>query len=397
MTRARCRPAPRPLTFLITLPLLPACTGSDSATTRSITSVPFGTTDAGEVVELFTMTNANGLEVRAITYGGIILSIKTPDRDGRWDDIVLGFDSLEPYLAGSPYFGSIIGRYGNRIAQGRFTLDGETFTLAANNAPNHLHGGDIGFDKVVWTGESFERDDAVGVVFSYTSPDGEEGYPGTLDVRVTYTLTDADELIFDYDATTDRATPVNLTQHSYFNLAGSAAGDILGHELTIDASRYTPVDPTLIPTGELAPVEGTPFDFRTPAAIGARIAEADPQLAAGLGYDHNYVLDANPDVTSGLSAGAREGLHRAAFVVEPLTGRTLEIHTAEPGIQFYSGNFLDGTITGKNGRVYGHRSGFCLETQHYPDSPNQPTFPSTILRPGEQYSTRTVLTFGTTG
>lgn len=365
--------------------------------TRSIASVPFGTTGAGEVVELFTMTNANGLEVRVITYGGIILSIRTPDRDGRWDDIVLGFDSLEPYLAGSPYFGSIIGRYGNRIARGRFTLDGETFALATNNAPNHLHGGDIGFDKVVWTGESFERDDAVGVIFSYTSPDGEEGYPGTLDARVTYTLTDADELIFDYHATTDRATPVNLTQHSYFNLAGSAAGDILGHELTIDASRYTPVDPTLIPTGELAPVEGTPFDFRTPAAIGARIDEADPQLAAGLGYDHNYVLDTNPDVTSGLSSGAREGLHRAAFVVEPLTGRTLEIHTAEPGIQFYSGNFLDGTITGKNGRVYGHRSGFCLETQHYPDSPNQPTFPSTILRPGEQYSTRTVLTFGTTG
>ncbi|MCY4398311.1 MAG: galactose mutarotase [Gemmatimonadetes bacterium] len=365
--------------------------------TRSITSAPFGTTSAGEVVELFTMANANGIEVRAITYGGIILSIKTPDRDGRWDDIVLGFDSLEPYDAGSPYFGSIIGRYGNRIARGRFTLDGETFALATNNAPNHLHGGDIGFDKVVWTGTAFEGDDAVGVVFTYTSPDGEEGYPGTLDVRVTYTLTDADELIFDYHATTDRATPVNLTQHSYFNLAGAASDNILGHELTIDASRFTPVDSTLIPTGELAPVEGTPFDFRTSMAIGARIEEDDPQLRHGLGYDHNYVLDADPDVASGLTENIGVGLHRAAFVFEPVTGRTLEIHTEEPGIQFYSGNFLDGTIAGKSGRVYAHRSGFCLETQHYPDSPNQPTFPSTILRPGEEYSTRTVLTFGVTG
>ncbi len=362
---------------------------------RSITAVPFGTTVTGEVVDVFTMTNANGIEVRAITYGGIILSIKTPDRDGRWDDIVLGFDSLEPYEAGSPYFGSIIGRYGNRIAGGRFTLDGETFALATNNGPNHLHGGNVGFDKVVWGGEPFEREDAVGVTFTYTSADGEEGYPGTMEVRVTYTLTDADELIFDYRATTDRATPVNLTQHSYFNLAGGAAADILGHELTLDASRFTPVDTTLIPTGELAPVEGTPFDFRTATAIGARIDGDDPQLAAGLGYDHNFVLDGNdPNVTSGLAEKNREGLHRAAFVFEPITGRTLEIHTAEPGIQFYSGNFLDGTIAGKAGRVYGHRSGFCLETQHFPDSPNQPAFPSTILRPGEEYGTRTVLIFG---
>ena len=375
--------------------------------TRSIASAPFGTTSAGEVVELFTMTNPQGIEVRAITYGGIIVSLKTPDRDGRWDDIVLGFDSLEPYDAGSPYFGSIIGRYGNRIARGRFSLDGETFTLATNNEPNHLHGGVRGFDKVVWTGAPFEDDDAVGVVFTYTSPDGEEGYPGTLDARVTYTLTDADELIFDYHATTDRATPVNLTQHSYFNLAGAASDNILGHELTIDASRFTPVDSTLIPTGELAPVEGTPFDFRTSTAIGARIEEDDPQLRHGLGYDHNYVLDANPNVTSGSTSddrdaggGAptvREGLRRVALVVEPVTGRTLEILTQEPGIQFYSGNFLDGTIAGKGGRVYGHRGGFCLETQHYPDSPNQPTFPSTILRPGEEYVTRTVLIFGVTG
>ncbi len=383
--------------MLITLPLLPACGGSDPPMPRSIATVPFGTTSTGEVVDLFTMTNANGIEVRAITYGGIILSIKTPDRDGRWDDIVLGFDSLEPYEAGSPYFGSIIGRYGNRIAGGRFTLDGETFALATNNGPNHLHGGDIGFDKVVWRGEPFEREDAVGVVFTYSSPDGEEGYPGTLNVRVTYTLTDADELIFDYHATTDRATPVNLTQHSYFNLAGAAADNVLGHELTIDASRFTPVDSTLIPTGELVPVEGTPFDFRTARSIGARIDVDDPQLQNGLGYDHNFVLDADPNVTSGLTENIGASLHRAAFVLEPVTGRTLEIHTEEPGIQFYSGNFLDGTIAGKAGRAYGHRSGFCLETQHYPDSPNQPAFPSTILRPGEEYATRTVLIFGVAG
>ncbi len=400
MAPARFGPLPGPAStlalVLLPLPALPACAPDAPPTPmRSIATSPFGTTSAGDPVTLFTMTTPAGIEMRAITYGGIITSLKTPDRDGNLDDIVLGFDSLAPYDAGSPYFGSIIGRYGNRIARGQFTLDGETFALATNNGDNHLHGGDVGFDKVVWAGESFERDDAVGVVFTYTSPDGEEGYPGTLAVRVTYTLTDAGELIFDYHAITDRATPVNLTQHSYFNLAGTAADDILGHELTIDASRYTPVDTTLIPTGELAPVEGTPFNFLSATAIGARIDDGHPQLAAGLGYDHNYVLDRNPDVTAGSDADSGEGaLHRAAFVYEPVTGRTLEIRTQEPGIQFYSGNFLDGTITGKGGRVYGHRSGFCLETQHYPDSPNQPGFPSTILRPGEEYSTRTVLIFG---
>ena len=396
---ARARPIATIIALALAPLLLPACAPGDTPPTptpmRSIATAPFGTTSAGDPVTLFTMTNPAGIEVRAITYGGIITSLKTPDRDGNLDDIVLGFDSLATYDAGSPYFGSIIGRYGNRIARGRFTLDDETFALAANNGANHLHGGDTGFDKVVWAGEPFEHEDAVGVVFTYTSPDGEEGYPGTLAVRVTYTLTDAGELIFDYHATTDRATPVNLTQHSYFNLAGTAADDILGHELTIDASRYTPVDTTLIPTGELAPVEGTPFDFLSSTAIGARIDDDHPQLAAGLGYDHNYVLDPDPNVTSGSGADRGEGaLHRAAFVHEPITGRTLEIRTAEPGIQFYSGNFLDGTITGKGGRVYGHRSGFCLETQHFPDSPNQPGFPSTILRPGEEYTTRTVLIFG---
>jgi aldose 1-epimerase len=344
----------------------------------------FGATDSGQPVELFTLTNSRGVEVRAITYGGVILSLKTPDRDGVLGDIVLGFEDLEPYLAGTPYFGAIIGRYGNRIAGGRFTLDGQTYTLTRNDGENHLHGGDRGFDKVVWVGEPFQNDTAAGVMLTYTSPDGEEGYPGTLRAEVTYTLTDANELVVDYRATTDTATPVNLTQHSYFNLAGG--GDILDHELSIAASGYTPVDSTLIPTGEIAPVEGTPFDFRTPTPIGAHIDADDRQIRNGLGYDHNFVLDRTGD-----------GLELAARVVEPTSGRTLEIRTEEPGIQFYSGNFLDGTLTGKGGQVYEHRGGFCLETQHYPDSPNQPSFPSTILRPGEEYRTRTVMAFGVTG
>ncbi|MFW6206038.1 MAG: aldose epimerase family protein, partial [Gemmatimonadota bacterium] len=264
-----------------------------------------------------------------------------------------------------------------------FELDGETYELAANDGPNHLHGGEQGFDKVLWDAEPFERDTAVGVVFTYTSPDGEEGYPGTVDVRVTYTLTDAGALAFDYHATTDRATPVNLTQHSYFNLAGAGSGDILDHYLMLVADGFTPVDETLIPTGEVRPVEGTPFDFRTPERIGARIDAEDTQIGYGPGYDHNWVL-----------ARTVDGLDLAARVVEPGTGRTMEVYTTEPGIQFYSGNFLDGTITGKDGHVYDHRSGFCLETQHFPDSPNQEAFPSTILRPGEEYRSRTVLTFG---
>jgi aldose 1-epimerase len=353
---------------------------------RSVVRAPFGATSGGEAVEIFTLTNPGGVEVRAITYGGIIVSLKTPDRTGALGDIVLGFDSIAPYDAGSPYFGSIIGRYANRIAGASFTLGDSTYVLAANDGSNHLHGGDRGFDKRVWSGEAFQTDSTVGVLFRYISPDGEEGYPGTLSVAVTYTLTDAGTLEIEYVATTDKATPVNLTQHSYFNLAGAGSGDILGHELMIAASGYTPVDSTLIPNGEIAPVEGTPFDFRTPTAIGARIAADHPQIGRGPGYDHNFVLDRTGD-----------GLELAARVTEPGSGRTLTIHTTEPGIQFYSGNFLDGTITGKGGFVYGHRSGFCLETQHYPDSPNQPTFPSTILDPGEEYRTRTVLAFGVAG
>ena len=330
-------------------------------------------------MDIFTLRNANGIEIKATNYGGIITSIVTPDRSGRPGDIVLGFDTIEGYLKSSPYFGAVVGRYGNRIAKGRFTLDGQTYSLAINNGPNHLHGGLKGFDKVVWTAEPLSG--RMGVAFSRRSPDGEEGYPGNLDVRIVYELTDRDELLVEYHATTDKATPINLTQHSYFNLATD--GDILGHQMMIEADRYTPVDATLIPTGELAAVQGTPFDFRTPTAIGARIGQSDEQLKNGGGYDHNWVLKRSAP-----------GRQLAARVIEPTTGRSLEVSTTEPGVQFYTGNFLDGTITGKGGRVYQRRSGFCLETQHFPDSPNQPKFPSTILRPGSAYDSQTVFRFG---
>ena len=337
---------------------------------------------AGRPIEQLTLSNKNGVEVRAITYGGIITAIKTPDRAGAMGDIVLGFDAIDGYLAGHPFFGAIIGRYGNRIAKGRFTIEGQEYTLATNNGPNHLHGGIKGFDKQIWSaailppvaGQS-------SVAFTYTSADGEEGYPGKLDVEVTYTLNDRNELIVDYLARSDKATHVNLTQHSYFNLAGE--GDILGHELTIDAAEYTPVDATLIPTGEIASVAGTPFDFRKSTAIGARIDAAHPQIKNGQGYDHNWVLS------------GPVGLKHAARVVDPKTGRTLDVSTTEPGMQFYAGNFLDGKLIGKGGRSYGRRSGFCLETQHYPDTPNQPNFPTTLIKPGQQYSSRTIFTFGT--
>jgi len=365
----------------------PAAQQSPSGGGATVTRGPFGTTPQGETVSLFTLTNAGGMEVRAMTYGGIILSLKVPDRDGALGDLVLGYDDLDGYLEETPYFGAIIGRYGNRIGGARFVLDGRTYSLAANDGPNHLHGGLVGFDKVVWNAESFQNDEGVGVVFSRTSPDGEEGYPGNLSVQVTYTLTDDNELIFYYQATTDAPTPVNLTQHTYFNLAGQGSGDVLDQRLVIHASRYTPVDEGLIPTGELAPVEGTPFDFRTPHAIGERIDADDPQIARGGGYDHNWVLD-RQEVGEG-------GLALAVRVEEPTTGRVMEVYTTEPGVQFYSGNFLDGSLTGKGGAVYNHRNGFCLETQHFPDSPNQPGFPSALLRPGEEYRSRTVYRFGT--
>lgn len=354
-----------------------------AAKTR-VTQAPFGRTPDDQAVDLITLRNQNGIEIRVMTFGATILSIKTPDKAGQSDDITLGFDTLEPYAAGkAPYFGAIVGRYGNRIAKGKFTLDGQTYTLATNNGANHLHGGDKGFDKRIWRADPFQNTSGVGVKLTYVSPDGEEGYPGRLTSTVTYTLADDNRLIVDYLATTDKATVLNLTQHTYWNLAGTKANDILGHVLMLNADRYTPVDDTLIPTGELASVEGTPFDFRTPTAIGARINQDNQQLKFGKGYDHNWVLTRQSD-----------GLSLAARVVEPTTGRTLEIATTEPGIQFYSGNFLDGTITGKGGRVYPLRSGFCLEMQHFPDSPNHPNFPSTVLRPGQEYKTQTVFTFG---
>ena len=341
----------------------------------------FGRLADGTDIGLFTL-NARGLEVRAIPYGAIIVSIRVPDRRGDLADVVLGFDDLQGYLERSRYFGAVVGRYGNRIANGRFSLDGRTYQLATNNGPNHLHGGNKGFDKVLWTITTKDAPEGSQAIFSRTSKDGEEGYPGNLQVRVTYTLTEKNELIVDYHATTDKATPVNLTQHSYFNLAGEGSGDILGHQLTIDADRYTPVDDTLIPTGELAPVQGTPFDFRQPTAIGARIDQDNPQLKNGKGYDHNWVLTRKGT-----------GLQHAARLTDPKSGRTMDVATTEPGLQFYSGNFLDGTIKGKAGHVYAHRSGLCLETQHFPDSPNKPNFPSTILQPGKAYQSRTVFTF----
>jgi aldose 1-epimerase len=353
-----------------------------AAAPQSVTRAPFGADAEGKSVETFTLRNAAGIEMRVISLGGIITHLSTPDRTGATADIVLGFDTIDGYLKDSPYFGAIIGRYGNRIGKAAFTIDGTAYPLAANNGVNHLHGGVKGFDKYVWHAEPSVSADGQRVVFTRTSPDGEEGYPGNLTTKITYTLNDRNELVIEYEATTDKPTHVNLTHHSYFNLAGHNSGDILGHELMIDADRYTPVDDTLIPTGELATVEGTPFDFRQSTPIGARINQAgDAQLTFGKGYDHNWVVNGS-------------GFRRVARAYDPKSGRTLEVATTEPGLQFYSGNFLDGTLTGKGGTVYAHRSGFCLETQHFPDTPNKPDFPTTLLKPGETYRTRTVYTFG---
>ena len=340
----------------------------------------FGRLADGTDIGLFTL-NARGVEVRAIPYGAIIVSIRVPDRRGDLADVVLGFDDLQGYLERSRYFGAVVGRYGNRIANGRFSLDGRTYQLATNNGPNHLHGGVRGFDKVVWRAQADRPEGGTRVVFSYTSRDGEEAYPGTLNARVTYEVNERNELSVEYEATTDAPTPVNLTQHTYFNLAGEGRGDILGHVLALDADQFLPVDETMIPTGELAGVAGTPFDFRRPTPIGARINDAHEQLKRGTGYDHSFVVQGAP------------GLRRAAHVVEPASGRTLEIVTTEPGVQFYSGNHLSGQA-GKAGHTYAARSGFCLETQHYPDSPNHAHFPSTILRPGATYRSKTVFIFG---
>jgi len=362
--------------------------GATPAAAAGITSEPFGDVE-GQGVDLYTLTNANGMEVKIMTYGGIVQSIRVPDRDGQLANVALGFATLEEYVAGNPYFGCIVGRYGNRIARGTFSLDGTTYRLALNNGENTLHGGEKGFDKFVWGATRVpDVQNGVALKLSRVSPDGEENYPGTMMVDVTYTVTDTDELQIDYHATTDKATIVNLTNHTYFNLAGEGSGTVANQQLQLNASTYTPVDDTLIPTGEIAPVAGTPFDFTTATAIGDRIRDgSSEQITFGRGYDHNFVLDRpSPDDRSMVVAGT---------VTDPESGRTMEIRTTEPGIQFYSGNFLDGTIAGPSGKVYRQGDAFALETQHFPDSPNQPTFPSTVLQPDQEYSSTTVYAFAT--
>jgi aldose 1-epimerase len=354
----------------------------------SIGKEPFGTID-GKDVDLYTLRSNGGTTVKITSYGGIVTSWTAPDRNGGLADVALGFDSLDgytdaAYMKAMPYFGALIGRYGNRIGGAKFSLDGVEYKLAANNGPNNLHGGVKGFDKRVWDGNDEAMDDYAGLALEYTSAAGEEGFPGSLATRVVYALRDG-SLQIDYSATTDRPTIVNLTNHAYFNLAGEGSGDILGTEVEINASRFTPVDANLIPTGELREVAGTPFDFRRPTAIGARIGDRDQQLGFGGGYDHNWVIDRGSDT----------GLVLAARAYEPRSGRLLEVLTTEPGVQFYVGNFLDGSLTGKSGKPYVHRSGFCLETQHYPDSPNKPAFPSCRLEPGRTYRTTTIYRFST--
>jgi aldose 1-epimerase len=335
-------------------------------------------------INLYTLKNANGMTVQVTNYGAIITSIIVPDRDGKMADVALGYNRVEDYInaVDKPYFGAVVGRYGNRIADGSFTLNGETYSLLKNNGENHLHGGAIGFDKVIWNARFIP--DKNRLELSYLAKDKEEGYPGNLQLKVTYTLTDQNAIVVDYAATTDKATPVNVTQHTYFNLKGEGEETILDHELMLNAKKYTPVDKGLIPTGEMPEVAGTPFDFTTAKPIGRDIGNEHEQLTYGLGYDHNWVLDKD---------GKDGELTLAARVYEPVTGRVMEVHTTEPGIQFYCGNFLDGRLKGKAGKTYVHRGGFCLETQHYPDSPNQPAFPSTILEPGSKYKSQTIFKF----
>ncbi len=351
-------------------------------TVGTITEAVFGYTPARTPVEIYTLRNSRGMTARILTYGGIVQTLKVPDKNGNLDDVVLGYDNLNGYLTNSSYFGALIGRYGNRIGGARFTLEGKTYTLAANNGPNSLHGGIQGFNKVIWKARTWYTPDGPALELTYVSKDGEEGFPGTLKVTAIYTLTENNELHLDFSATTDQPTICNLTAHSYFNLRGQGNGDVLGHEVYINADNFTPVDKDLIPTGELKPVDGTPFDFRNPVAIGARINDPDQQLQFGPGYDHNWVIN---KPLGQFSLMAR--------VYEPTTGRVMEVWSTEPGLQFYSGNFLDGAVIGKDGKVYPRRSGFCLEPQHYPDSPNKPMFPSTELKPGETYQTSIVYRF----
>lgn len=348
-----------------------------------------GSLAVAQQIETFQLKNDNGLKVEITNYGGIITKIIVPDRNGDFADIALGYNTVSEYQKATPYFGAIIGRFGNRIANGSFKLGGKTYNLVKNNEPNgiacHLHGGTKGFDKVIWNAKRINKKGEQGLTLTRRSPDGEEGYPGNLDVTVTYWLTNSNELRIEYAASTDKATPLNLTNHSYFNLKGDGNGTILDHILSLNASRYTPVDQGLIPTGELAPVDNTPFDWRTPHSIGRDIDSTHPQIVYGLGHDHNFALDKSEPKT----------LTLAATVYEPTSGRVMEVLTTEPGIQFYSGNFLDGSLTGKSGKPYEFRNGFCLETQHFPDSPNQPSFPSSILHPGDEYTSTTIYRFTT--
>jgi aldose 1-epimerase len=362
--------------------LIAGCSPSAPESPRR-TRAPFGTV-GGKEVFLYTLRTKSGMEARITNYGGIVVSLLVPDKSNSPGDVVLGYDSLSSYLKATPYFGAIVGRYGNRIGKARFTLDGKEYTLNANDGPNTLHGGLKGFDKVVWEANETTPATQPSLSLSYLSRDGEEGYPGNLKATVVYTLTDSNELRIDYAATTDKPTVLNLTHHSYFNLAGAGSGDILSHELMLNADRFTPIDSGLITTGELRPVEGTPMDFRNPTAIGARIGVKDDQLRFGKGYDHNWVLNRTG-----------EGLSLAARLSEKTSGRVMEVWTTQPGIQFYSGNFLDGSNIGKGGKAYAYRTGLCLETQHFPDSPNKPSFLSTVLRPGEGFASATVYKFST--
>jgi len=359
-----------------------------AASAPEIKVTPFGQLSDGTPAHLYTLENASGFRIDVTDFGGVIVKILAPDRDGKLGDVVLGFNDVAPYQTKSPFFGALIGRYGNRIAHGKFTLDGQTYSLPLNDHPGDipcsLHGGKVGFDKVMWKAEPKTVNGNPTLVLTHVSPDGDQGYPGTLTAVVTYTVTPKDELCIEYQATTDKATPLNLTNHTYFNLNGEGSGTILDNELMLKAAKTTPVDAGLIPTGEIVPVAGTPLDFTTPHAIGERIGADNEQLKFGLGYDHNWVLD-NQDGSLAL----------AATLYAPKTGRFMQVFTTEPGIQFYSGNFLDGTLTGKSGKTYIHRSGLCLETQHYPDSPNHPNFPSTILRPGETLHSTTIYRFST--
>lgn len=378
---------PRSGIFLHLLSIALSVTAAFGAATQTthpgIKMTLFGKMPDGQVIHLYTLTNRSGMRVGITNYGARVVSIVVPDRQGKMADVVLGFDNMKGYLGNDPFFGAIVGRYGNRIAKGRFTLDGVTYKLPINDGPNSLHGGTDGFDKRVWTGRELSQEHPA-VELTYLSKNGEEGYPGNLSVKVVYALTDSDELRIEYTATTDKDTVLNLTNHTYFNLSGAGNGNILNEELMINANEFTPIDATMIPTGQLRSVEGTPFDFRKPTAIGTRINENDEQLKFAKGYDDNFVLNRKGP-----------GLFLAARVVDPASGRELEVLTTEPGLQFYTGNFLDGTIHGKDGKVYGFRSAFTMETQHFPDSPNHPNFPSTELKPGETYHQTTVFKFST--